>query len=92
MIKLEALIDEIDYDSLTEKITPIILEKSSDTVAGIASPIIKFVLKQLSDEKKEEIVVELLNNEKLNLGEKAEKALSDQNIKLKIKEIKAEKI
>ena len=97
MIKIEALIDDIDYDALIDKFAPLLAEqalKKEDPEkaksGALALPFVKYVLKRLPDEKKEEMTVQLLNSGSKDIEEKIISGLASNGITLRIAEMKAE--
>ena len=98
MIKIEALIDEIDYNALIDKFAPVIAEQAlkkenqeGKSGGQAALPFIKFTLKMLPQEKKEEMAVEMLNSGKAQIGDMILEELKKQGLSMKIVEMKAEK-
>jgi hypothetical protein len=97
MIRIEALIDDVDYNALIDKFAPLLAEqalKKEDPEkarsGAIALPFVKYVLKQLPDEKKEEMTVQLLNSGKQDIEKKIISELASNGITLRIAEMKAE--
>ena len=95
MIKLEMIVDDIDYKAASELLLPLLADKlreenrfagnllASNMTGGLA----KTMLRAMPQEKKDALVVKALNGKKELLTEKAEALLREKQIRLRIKEL-----
>ena len=101
MIELKLLVDEVDYDSLAETLLPLVQDKlrnSGGMLGGVlsgspemAAAMARRALRAMSQEKKDELLVQLVTNRGTLLqkgGELAEK----NGIKLHLYDVSARKI
>ena len=96
-MKIEIEVDDIDYDYLVDQFLPIMTDKlreSRNPVAllisnGMPSSLAKTVLKGLSQDKKDEIVVEMINSNSKVIKEKVAEFASQNKVKLKVKSVYA---
>lgn len=101
MIEIRAVIDDIDYNSLTEFLLPIIIEKleekggfsaliakSTDSLSGFA----KQMIASMSQEKKDELLLQLLHEKKDMVLEKANDKAKEQEIGVRILDINVRRI
>lgn len=95
MIKLEFVIDEVNYDRVAELLVPM-LQKSSTfggmLPGGATTDLVKRWLNTLSQEKKEQLAVELLNANREKLMAKATQLLAEQGMPLRIAEAKVSRV
>lgn len=95
MIKLEFLIDEVNYDRLAELLVPM-LQKSSTfggmLPGGATTELVKRWLSTLSQEKKEQLTVELLNANREKLMGKAAGLLAEQGMPLRIAQARVSQV
>lgn len=98
MIEIRAVIDDIDYDSLTEFLLPIIVEKleekggframiakSTDSLSGFA----KQMIVSMPQEKKDELLLQLLHEKKFVVLDKANDKAKEHEIGVRILDINA---
>ena len=101
MIEVRALIDELDYNSLADFLLPIIAEKleekggfsaliakNKDMLSGFA----KQMLDSMSQEKKDELLLQLLQEKKGLLLQKANSKARQEGIGVKILDIEVKKV
>lgn len=96
-MKIEIDIDNIDYDNLVDQFLPIMtdqLRSSKNPVAlllsnGMPASVAKTVLKGLSQEKKDELVVEMINANSKKICNKAAEFVDLNKIKLRINSVYA---
>ncbi len=104
MIELKILIDEIDYDSVADFLVPLLVEKlKKEDRAGLfgsvlsgnsamASNMARGLLEKLPQEKKDELVVQLLTKNRDKLLETGRTAAAKNGIRLQICDVSAKKI
>ena len=102
MIELKILVDEIDYPSLTDVLLPLLAASMKDGKGGIlgdvlaknpdtAASMARTILSKMSQEKKDELLLQLMDKYRDKLLHAGEKALAEQNIHLKLRGFSAEK-
>lgn len=97
MIHIELTVDDLDYDMLIDRFLPIITEKlqqSNNPVAmlisnGMPVSMAKSIVKQLPQDKKDQLAADLINqfSNKIECG--AEKAASQNGIRVSVHDLKA---
>ena len=104
MIELKILIDEIDYDSVADFLVPLLVEKlkKEDRTglfgsvfsgnSAMASNMARGLLEKLPQEKKDELVVQLLPKNRDKLLETGRTAAAKNGIRLQICDVSAKKI
>ena len=104
MIELKILIDEIDYDSVADFLVPLLVEKLKkedrtglfgSVLSGnsaMASIMARGLLEKLPQEKKDELVVQLLTKNRDKLLETGRTAAAKNGIRLQICDVSAKKI
>ena len=104
MIELKILIDEIDYDSVADFLVPLMVEKLKkedrtglfgSVLSGssaMASNMARGLLEKLPQEKKDELVVQLLTKNRDKLLETGRTAAAKNGIRLQICDVSAKKI
>lgn len=104
MIELKILIDEIDYDSVADFLVPLLVEKLKkedrtglfgSVLSGnstMASNMARGLLEKLPQEKKDELVVQLLTKNRDKLLETGRTAAAKNGIHLQICDVSAKKI
>lgn len=104
MIELKILIDEIDYDSVADFLVPLLVEKlkkedrtglfggllSANT--GMASNMARGLLEKMPQEKKDELVVQLLTKNRDKLLETGRTAAAKNGIRLQICDVSARRL
>ncbi|MBE6971850.1 MAG: hypothetical protein E7446_07020 [Ruminococcaceae bacterium] len=101
MIEIRAVIDDIDYESLTEFLLPIIADKleekggfraliakSTDSLSGFA----KQMIASMPQEKKDELLLQLLHEKKSLVLDKVNDKAKDYEIGVRILDIDARNI
>lgn len=88
MIKLELTVDQVDYNALAEQLLPH-LKNSGNPLGmmlggGVSTEMVKRWLASMSQEKKEQLTVELLNANRDRLIQKASAALEKQGLPMHI--------
>lgn len=101
MIEVRMLIDSIDYDSVAEMLVPLLaenLEQKGGLMGKLAGSKKEFVtnaarkmLGKMSQEKKDEMVVDLLNKKHEMLIEKLSDLATSKGVKAKIRSISVNK-
>jgi len=101
MIEVRVLVDDIDYDSLVDLIAPLAAEKltakggvlgllgrNSDNISGV----VRQVLKTMSQEKKDEFLLQLLEEKKDVVLTKANKMAAKKGAGVKVLDISARRL
>jgi hypothetical protein len=101
MLELKLKVSELDYDSLTELLLPAIFEQmgqGSDSPLwsrllfssqGLTESAAKAVLKKMSKEKKDELLIKYINKNSSKIAELFMKMALGQGINMTIDEVKA---
>lgn len=103
MIELKILLDNIDYDSVADVLIPLLTEKMSEEKGGIlggilaknsaaATAMAHTLLKTMSQEKKDELLVELAAKHRDKLLGKGRGLLNSRGIHLELCDISAKKL
>ena len=103
MIELKILLDNIDYDSVADVLVPLLTEKMSEEKGGIlggilannpaaATAMAHTLLKTMSQEKKDELLVELAAKHRDKLLGKGRGLLNRRGIHLELCDISAKKL
>lgn len=105
MIELKILIDEIDYDSVADFLVPLLVEKlKKEDRTGLFGSVLsgnsamasnmaaRGLLEKLPQEKKDELVVQLLTKNRDKLLETGRTAAAKNGIRLQICDVSAKKI
>ena len=104
MIELKILVDNIDYDSLTDLLVPLIAEKMKDGEKGgllgsilaknpgTAASMAHTLLKTMSQEKRDEMLVQLAGKYRDKLMQKGRDVLRDKGIGLELCDIAVKKV
>lgn len=100
-MKITLNINNIDYESIIDKSVPLLKEKEQadnnillKTISGILSmpgDIPKKMLNALPQETKDELVVYLINSNKVKIAELLQNILANKGIELRIDDIEIEK-
>ena len=101
MIEVRILLDDIDYDALAELLLPLIAEKleekggfmallgrNKDGMAGVA----RHLLKTMSQEKRDEFLLQLLQEKKPLVLKKATEKAAQLRTGVRIADISANKV
>ena len=101
MIEVRILLDDIDYDALAELLLPLIAEKleekggfmallgrNKDGMAGVA----RHLLKTMSQEKRDEFLLQLLQEKKPLVLKKANEKATQLRTGVRIADISANKV
>ena len=101
MIELRVLIDEIDYDSLVDLLVPLAAEKleekggflallghNKDGLTGMA----RHMLKTMSQEKRDEFVLQLLKDKKGLILRKANEKAAQTGVGVKVLDLDGRRI
>ncbi len=101
MIEIRAVIDDIDYDALADFLLPILadrleekggfmalLAKNKESLSGFA----KQMLSSMSQEKKDEFVLQLLQDKKTLILEKVNDKIEAKGIGVEIVDFEVKKI
>ena len=100
MLELKILIDDVDYNSLTELLVPLLAEKlEKDGRGGILGGILamavgmaRTLLNTMPQEKKDELVVQLLTRNRDKLLQKGRELAAKNGVRLQLCDIAAKKI
>ena len=104
MIELKILIDEIDYDSVADFLVPLLVEKlKKEDKTGLfgsmlsgnsvmTSNMARGLLEKMPQEKKDELVVQLLTKNRDKLLETGRTAAAKNGIRLQICDVSARKL
>ena len=101
MIEVRILLDDIDYDALAELLLPLIAEKleekggfmallgrNKDGMAGVA----RHLLKTMSQEKRDEFLLQLLQEKKSLVLKKANEKAAQLRTGVRIADVSANKV
>ena len=101
MIEVRVLLDDIDYDSVVELIAPLAAEKltAKGGVLGLLgrntenlSGVVRQVLKTMSQEKKDEFLLQLLEEKKDVVVSKANKFAAKKGAGVKVLDISGRRV
>lgn len=102
MIELKLLVDEVDYDSLAETLLPLVQDKLRDSggmlggmLSGspeMAAAMARRALRAMSQEKKDELLVQLVTKNRGTLLQKGGELAEKNGIKLHLYDVSARKI
>lgn len=104
MIELKILIDEIDYDSVADFLVPLLVEKlKKEDKTGLfgsmlsgnsamASNMARSLLEKMPQEKKDELVVQLLSKNREKLLETGRNAAAKNGIRLQLCDVSAKRL
>ena len=95
MIKLEMIVDDIDYEAMSDLLLPLLADKTTgdNKLVGsllgsnAAGSLAKAMLRAMPQEKKDALLAKALQDKKRSLTEKAEALLCEKNISLTIREL-----
>ena len=93
MLKLELVIDELDYESIFDQYGPMITEKlrESGNPAGMLPPaLIKGFIVGLPKQKRDKLAADLINNNRGKLQRGIEDMAASKGVKLMVIGVKAE--
>ena len=103
MIELKILLDEVDYRSLSEVLIPALAESESMAKDGgvlggmlsqnkeLAASMARTVLDKMPQEKKDELLVQLLNRNRDKLLEKGRTLAAENGVRLQLCDVSARK-
>lgn len=101
MIELKILLDEVDYRSLSEVLIPALAESMAKDggVLGwmlsqnkeLAASMARTVLDKMPQEKKDELLVQLLNRNRDKLLEKGRTLAAEKGVRLQLCDVSARK-
>lgn len=101
MIELKILLDNIDYDSLADVLVPLLAEKMKDGEKGgilgsilagnpeAASTVARTLLKTMSQEKKNELLVQLIGKNRDKLLKKGRSLAASRGLELELCDVAA---
>ena len=102
MIELKLLVDEVDYDSLAEMLLPLVQDKLRDSggmlggmLSGspeMAAAMARRALRAMSQEKKDELLVQLVMKNRGTLLQKGGELAEKNGNKLHLYDVSARKI
>lgn len=99
MIKIEMLLEEIEYEALFDRLFPVLQERLGESdepaarlMSGLPAPLARKVLEGLSGEQKDKIAVSVLNAGRRRVERKINEKLTEQSLALKVSDLKAEKM
>ncbi len=103
MLELKILIDELDYDSVAELLVPALAEsmaqdRKSGILGGVLSnnqemltSIARTLLHTMSQDKRDELLVQLINKNRDKLLEKGRAAAAQKGVQVKLCDVTARK-
>lgn len=104
MIELKILVDDIDYNSLTELLVPLLAEKLEKEGKGgilggvlsgnrgMAVSMARTLLNTMPQAKKDELVVQLINKNRDKLLQKGRALAAKNGVRLQLCDVAAKKI
>ena len=104
MLELKILVDDIDYNSVTELLVPLLAEKlEKDGKGGILGGVLsgntdmavsmaRTLLNTMPQEKKDELVVQLVNKNRDKLLQKGRELAAKNGVRLRLCDAAAKKI
>lgn len=99
MIELKLLVDEVDYDSLAETLLPLVQDKLRDSggmlggmLSGSPEMAAAMARRAMSQEKKDELLVQLVTKNRGTLLQKGGELAEKNGIKLHLYDVSARKI
>ena len=102
MIELKLLVDEVDYDSLAETLLPLVQDKLRDSggmlggmLSGspeMAAAMARTALRAMSQEKKDELLVQLVTKNRDKLLQKGGELAAKNGVRLRLCDIAAKKL
>ena len=104
MIEVKILIDNIEYDSVAEFLVPLLAESMKKGEKGgilgsvlannpdMASSMARTVLNKMSQEKKDELLLQMLNKHRDKILQKGRKVLAKKKIGVELCDISAHKV
>ena len=104
MIELKILVDDIDYNSLTKLLVPLLAEKlEKDGKGGILGGVLsgnrdmavsmaRTLLNTMPQAKKDELVVQLINKNRDKLLQKGRAGAAKNGVRLQVCDVAAKKI
>ena len=103
MIELKILVDELDYDSVAEFLIPALAESmAKDQKGGVLGGVLsgnpemltgmaRKLLHTMSQDKRDELLVQLVNKNREKLLDKGAKAAADKGIRVQLCDVTARK-
>ena len=103
MIELKVLIDDVDYDSVAEFLIPLLAEsmgreQKGGILGGVLSgnsdmltSVARTLLHTMSQDKRDELLVQLVNKNRDKLLEKGRKAAEEKGIGVRLCDVTARK-
>lgn len=103
MIELKILVDELDYDSIAEFLIPALAESmAKDQKGGVLGGVLagkpemltgmaRTLLHTMSQDKRDELLVQLVNKNRDKLLNKGEKVAAKKGIRVKLCDVTARK-
>ena len=103
MIELKILVDDLDYDSVAEFLVPALVEsmakdQKSGLLGGVLSgnsdmltSVARTLLHTMSQEKRDELLVQQVNKNRDKLLQKGRKAAADKGIRVQLCDLTARK-
>ena len=103
MLELKILIDELDYDSVAELLVPALAESmAQDRKSGILGGVLsnnqeiltsmaRTLLHTMSQDKRDELLVQLINKNRDKLLEKGRAAAAQKGVQVKLCDVTARK-
>lgn len=97
MIHIELSVEELDYDMLIDRFLPVITEKlqqSNNPVAmlisnGMPAAMAKTIIRQLPQDKKDQLAADLINQFACKIEQGAENAAAQNGIRVSVRDLKA---
>lgn len=97
MIHMELTLEDLDYDMLIDRFLPVIREKlqqNSNPIAmllsnGMPAAMAKTILKQLPQDKKDQLAADLINQFSGKIGQAVEDAAVQHDIRVAVRDLQA---
>ena len=97
MLELRILVDDIDYDSIAEYLIPAVAEelRRGGTAAGnpdVAASVARTVLGTMSQEQKDQLLVQLVTKNREKLLDKGNQAVRSRGIGVQLCDVAVRKL
>ena len=93
MIELKILIDDVDYDSVAELLIPLLAESMGREQKGsiLGGVLARTLLHTMTQDKRDELLVQLVNKNRDKLLEKGRKAAEEKGVGVRLCDVTARK-
>ena len=93
MLELRILVDDIDYDSIAEYLIPAVAEKlRREEKGGILASVARTVLGTMSQEQKDQLLVQLVTKNREKLLDKGNQAVRSRGIGVQLCDVAVRKL